>query len=63
MSHNPTVIFEKVYDGESIVDVDRDVSEAFSPDFNDLAKQIPQDEHGFQQGSFKVTIEWTPDVD
>ena len=53
------VIFEKTYDGESIVDLDRDVSEAIMEDYNPMVELIPKDEHGFQQGSFKVTITWS----
>lgn len=56
-------IFEKEYDGESVYDVDRDVSEAFQGDFNPIVKQIPRDEHGFQQGVFEVTITWRPERD
>lgn len=56
-----TELFRKEYDGESIVDVDRDVTEAFDPRFNDLVKQIPQDQHGFQEGTFIVTVEWKSD--
>lgn len=53
-------LFKKTYDGESIVDVGRDVFEAFDKDFNPPAAAIPQDDHGFQQGEFVVTIEWVP---
>lgn len=53
-------LFKKEYDGENIVDVSRDVSEAFDSDFNPLSAAIPQDDHGFQQGAFIVTIEWVP---
>lgn len=52
------VIFTKTYDGESIVDMGRDVHEAFDPRFNEAAKQITQDEHGFQTGQFVVSITW-----
>lgn len=55
-------LFKKTYNGESIVDVGRDVSEAFDSDYNAPAALIPQDEHGFQQGEFIVTIEWVPNV-
>lgn len=51
-------IFEKKYDGESIVDVYRDVSEAFEEDFNPLVNEIPKDKYGFQKGTFKVAITW-----
>jgi hypothetical protein len=56
-----TTIFRKDYDGESIYDVNRDVCEAFDEDYNPALKDIPKDEHGFQQGTFRVTIEWIPD--
>jgi hypothetical protein len=52
------IIFDKRYDGESIVDAGRDVSEAFDETFNEFAKGIPQDEHGLQKGIFRITIEW-----
>ena len=55
-------LFKKTYDGESIVDVGRDVFEAFDKDFNPPAAAIPQDDHGFQKGEFVVTIEWVPNV-
>lgn len=53
--------FEKEYDGESIYDVQRDVIESFDAKFNPIVKDIPQDEYGFQLGTFRVTIEWTAD--
>ena len=53
--------FEKTYCSEELCDLDRDVSEAFTEVFNPLMKEIPVDEHGFHQGSFKVTIEWQPE--
>ena len=55
-------LFKKTYDGESIVDVVRDISEAFDKDYNPPAAAIPQDKYGFQQGEFIVTIEWVPNV-
>ena len=51
-------LFQKIYDGESIVDIGRDVFEAFDSSFNATAALIPKDEYGFQQVTFKVTIEW-----
>lgn len=54
-------IFKQTYSGESLCDVDRDVSEAFSSDYNPRAGLIPVDEHGFQRGTFTVTIEWEDD--
>ena len=53
------ILFDEKYDGESIVDVERDVLEAFDTDFNPLLLNIPQDEHGFCKGTFKVTVEWS----
>ena len=52
-------IFEKEYDGESIYDVQRDVIEAFDARFNPMVKDIPQDEYGFQLGTFTIRIEWS----
>lgn len=55
------VTFEKEYDGESIYDVYRDVSEAFDVRFNPILKDIPVDEHYIQKGTFKVLIVWSND--
>lgn len=52
-------VFEKEYDGESLYDLDRDIAEAIDERFNPTVKNIPQDEHGFQLGTFKVTVTWT----
>lgn len=48
-------IFHKQYDGESIVDADRDVWEAIE------FAEVPTDEYGFQKGTFYVTVMWKPD--
>lgn len=56
-----TTIFTKVYDGESICDLSRDIHEAFDGRFNEAVKQVPSDEHGFHQGTFTVTMTWTPE--
>ena len=45
-------IFCKEYDGESIVDLDRDIFEALNE------SNVPQDKYGFPEGTFTVTIEW-----
>ena len=55
------VIFNQKYDGESLYDLDRDIHEAFSKDFNPKMAEVPQDKHGFLQGSFIVTVEWKED--
>jgi len=56
---DPVVLLSKSYDGESIVDVSRDVHEAFFSDFTPAMATIPQDEHGFSRGTFRVTVEWS----
>ena len=48
------IIFDKKYSGESLIDLDGDVYDIFEYD----APDIPRDEHGFQRGMFRVTIEW-----
>jgi hypothetical protein len=54
------ILLQKKYDGESCVDVGRDVSEAFVVDFTPQLSAIPHDEYGFAKGTFTVTIEWSP---
>lgn len=51
-------LLDKKYDGESVVDAYRDVSEAFDGKFTPIVKEIPQDKYGFCLGSFRVRIEW-----
>lgn len=51
-------LFNKTYDGESIVDMYRDVTESIDSRYNNLVDQIPQDKYGFQLGDFEVTITW-----
>lgn len=58
---NKITTFEKTYSSEELCDLDRDVCEAFTEAFNPLMKGVPVDEHGFHEGSFKVTIEWLPE--
>lgn len=52
-------VFNKTYSAEELCDVDRDICEAFSD--NPVVDELPTDEHGFQQGTFNVTITWVPD--
>ena len=52
------IIFEKRYDGESLCDLQQDISDAIDSDFNEIWEKIPVDDYGFQKGQFKVTIEW-----
>lgn len=58
-----TTLFEKDYDGESIVDLGRDISECFDERFNPVAASIPEmeDSPGFYSGTFKVSVVWVPD--
>lgn len=55
-------VFNKEYDGESLYDVYRDVSEAFEVIYNPILNNIPQDECGIHKGTFKVVITWEPEV-
>ena len=55
------IIFQQEYDGESIYDLDRDVSEALQGDYNPIIDGLPVDENGIQLGTFKVTITWELD--
>lgn len=52
-------VFKKEYDGESIVDLDRDISEASLAEYNPVIDLIPVDAYGFQKGTFTVTIVWS----
>lgn len=52
-------LLEKEYDGESIVDMSRDIYEAFDDRFNPVISEVPTDMYGFQTGTFKVTITWS----
>lgn len=56
-------IFKKDYDGESIVDMGRDISECLDSDFNPVVKEIPEMEDfpGFWAGKFVVSVTWVPD--
>jgi hypothetical protein len=49
------IVFEKEYDSESLVDLDRDISEMYD---NRQFEEIPVDENGFHTGKFTVTITW-----
>jgi len=57
-THESLEVFSKEYDGESIVDAYRDFSEALQENFNPIFAAIPQDKHGFQKGTFTMTITW-----
>jgi len=53
------ILFDRQYQGDSIVDMDRDVNEFFSDSLIDDF-DIPQDDNGIMQGSFRVTVDWVP---
>lgn len=56
-------LFSKEYDGESLCDLSRDIHEAFDVRLNPAVAIVPTDEHGFQQGMFKVSVEWIKEGD
>jgi hypothetical protein len=54
------IIFAQEYHGfESLADIERDVGEALSADFNPLMDDVP----GEFQGTITVTIHYTPAED
>ena len=57
MAKKSTVLFEKEYDGESVVDLPEDVSEALLAEYNPAAAALPVDEYGFWSGRIIVRIE------
>ena len=54
-------IFQKEYDGESICDIERDVLESLSAQYNPIMTEIPVDEYYIPKGKFIVAVVWTPD--
>lgn len=48
------VILNKIYDGETIIDVNEDITDAV----NDSS--LPIDEYGFVDGEFVVTVKFIP---
>lgn len=56
----PRTLLKKEYSAEELCDVGRDVHEAFDERFTPEAGGIPKDEYGFDEGTFTVTITWTP---
>lgn len=57
------VIHSKVYDGESIVDLERDISEMFDDRFNPVILNIPYNKWHIMKGKFKVTVQWSDNDD
>lgn len=54
-------IFKQEYCDESLCDVNRDISEAFDPSFNNIINAIPTNPDGFKPGKFIITITWEDD--
>ena len=58
MMPSTKLFYKKEYDGESIIDLPEDMANMFNPYYNKNADTIPQDEYGFHEGKFIVTVEW-----
>jgi hypothetical protein len=56
MKDKQITIFEKRYSEEMFCDLERDILEAISEDYNPIMKKVPSNE-----GIFKVIITWTPE--
>lgn len=54
-------LLNKTYDGESIIDMPRDIDEMFSGMTPEMVKAIPNDQYGFALGTFTVTVTWEAD--
>ena len=48
-------IFERIYDGENIIDFEQDIWECLQD------SPVPTDECGFQKGIFRIIIDWEED--
>ena len=48
-------VFRKIYDGESLYDLQRDMVEAFD---EESCKDIPTNKHYIMEGRFTVSIIW-----
>lgn len=57
----PKVIFVRIYDGEGLFDIERDIWEALQEEYNSNMVDIPKDFHNFHRGNFTVSITWSPD--
>lgn len=51
-------IFEKEYDGESIIDIENDLHWVLADPEQELI-DIPVDEWGIHKGTFKVVVTWS----
>jgi len=51
---NNIIIFDKHYTDEDLIDLEHHIWNML----NDNIAEIPVNEHGFREGTFRVTIEW-----
>jgi len=49
------LLLKKLYDGESISDIEEDVYTAI------VGANLPKDKDGFEQGEFSIKLEWKQD--
>lgn len=49
-----TELINKEYDGESCIDMERDIMEALED------QDVPTDEHGFADGTYRLVLTFTP---
>lgn len=50
------IIFNRTFDGESLVDIEEAVWDAVNENYN-----LPRDKHNLLKGTFTVTISWEND--
>ena len=55
------LIFKKEYDGNSLVDVQKDMFEFLCAETNENMKDVPVDEYGVSKGTYKIKITWESD--
>ncbi|MGV8863263.1 MAG: hypothetical protein ACOH2T_19115 [Pseudomonas sp.] len=53
-------IFVKEYNGESLYNLARDVSETMMGEYNPAVENLPIDKYGYIEGTITVQIIWTP---
>ena len=51
-------VFVRDYAGEGLADLDRDISEAFDPNYNTAIRNIPDTVNWEEEGNFTVRIVW-----
>ena len=51
-------LLERDYDGEGIVDIERDIIEALDTNYNQQAHRIALDEWNIPKGTFKLSLKW-----